>query len=331
MSSLKPVSRDLNSTITSGVLRTSKTWVLPPRTKPGRRPRTHWRHDQETEETDQDLRESSKKAKNRDAQRAFRERQTKQLAELHEEVAKWSQKCAFYKQELDKHIQQVKRLEGENQELAARVNKLENNAPKHNELEKCDMCTQDLCICQEVGLRPQRDAALEAMIATLTPSLWHKIDTFRPMQAVALPQSLQARRKRKKGPETSGNFPVLKKSAPSVELDGVFPSLRVSKTSGVPESAGSNISMFKKMEGSVNSFEASSPHDSGPATAVSESLDFPVESEGCGFCSETSACLCRDQLGLDSTQHICQGSQSTPASTEVANDKLFFKPRAIKQ
>ncbi|CEP60406.1 bZIP transcription factor LALA0_S01e10088g [Lachancea lanzarotensis] len=246
MASIERASPNLSKTTSSGLIRTSKTWVLPPRTRPGRRPKTSW------QEEEVGPAESSKKTRNRDAQRAFRERQSKQLEKLDQEVMKWREKCAFYKQEMTKYAEQVKRMEQEIQELKSKGSRRENL------VEKCDLCTHDLCIC--------RDAELDAIIAALTPSLRDKIDTFKPMQAVALPQSLQApaRKRRKLKPQEE------------------------SETVQVPNHS---------------------------AAVVSESLAFQVDNEGCGFCSESSACLCKDDL--------------IPQSNCLSTHKRLLKPTGM--
>ncbi|SCU84258.1 LAFA_0D09010g1_1 [Lachancea sp. 'fantastica'] len=308
MATIRQASPNLSTTASSGLIRTSKTWVLPPRTRPGRRPRKSWQQEDDDEVTDEMTAESSKKARNRDAQRAFRERQSKQVVELQQDVAKWREKCAFYKQELEKYAQQVKRLEKENQELTATICKRESSGksvtggdqierPLVGQVDKCDLCTQDLCIC--------RDTELDAIIAALKPSLRDKIDSFKPMEAVALPQSLQqtsGRQKRRKHPKNS-ETKKKPKSAKEVKIS-------------------SSADWEINVEGlQVTSQDNGNDGMTGDAAVISDTLAFQVvDNEGCGFCSESSACLCKDDM-------VPQADQN--GSTCASTHKRLLKPAGM--
>ncbi|KAH7033686.1 uncharacterized protein B0I36DRAFT_111397 [Microdochium trichocladiopsis] len=83
---------------------TSKEWVIPPRPKPGRKPAT-------------DTPPTKRKAQNRAAQRAFRERRAARVGELEEQLADQVQEHERTQQELHDHIgnleNEVQRLRGQ--------------------------------------------------------------------------------------------------------------------------------------------------------------------------------------------------------------------------
>lgn len=83
---------------------TSKEWVIPPRPKPGRKPAT-------------DTPPTKRKAQNRAAQRAFRERRAARVGELEEQLADQVQDHERTQQELHDHIgsleSEVQRLRGQ--------------------------------------------------------------------------------------------------------------------------------------------------------------------------------------------------------------------------
>ncbi|SCV05961.1 LANO_0H18998g1_1 [Lachancea nothofagi CBS 11611] len=269
-SALEPVSAKTNNTATSGVVRTSRKWSLPARTKPGRRPMMHLRERVDSS----DEQDSNRKVKNREAQRAYRERQINQVQNLEEQVEKLSQKCDAYKQKLHKQSVDLKRLENEKLLLAHRIEELEQPAQVPRNVAKCVMCTHEFCVCGEVGLEHGLNSQLENS-AYITSDLQEQIDKFQPMEAVALPRP---RRKRRK-PEGCGNFPIFKKlKVPQEEKE-----------------------------------RASSP--ASDLNASVDDLNLEVGDQGCGFCSETSTCLCKElethPITPESTfRHSCQ-KQST--------------------
>ncbi|OAA55526.1 bzip transcription factor [Niveomyces insectorum RCEF 264] len=89
---------------------TSKEWVIPPRPKPGRKPAT-------------DTPPTKRKAQNRAAQRAFRERRAARVGELEEQLEE--QKTEFEQIERD-YQDKIRALEAEVQGLRSRCQTLEN-------------------------------------------------------------------------------------------------------------------------------------------------------------------------------------------------------------
>ena len=93
---------------------TSKEWVIPPRPKPGRKPAT-------------DTPPTKRKAQNRAAQRAFRERRAARVGELEEQLEEQREEYEQAKQELQN---QVHGLTGEVQSLRGRCASLESSLEK---------------------------------------------------------------------------------------------------------------------------------------------------------------------------------------------------------
>lgn len=97
LSSLTPVERPSPSgttpTPTAGTI-TSKEWVIPPRPKPGRKPAT-------------DSPPSKRKAQNRTAQRAFRERRAAKVRELEEQMKEMEESFSKERDELKLLIGQL--------------------------------------------------------------------------------------------------------------------------------------------------------------------------------------------------------------------------------
>lgn len=93
---------------------TTKEWVIPPRPKPGRKPAT-------------DTPPTKRKAQNRAAQRAFRERRAARVGELEEQLEAESQEHEKAQQALQ---DKVRRLEMDAQALQSRCEVLENMLDK---------------------------------------------------------------------------------------------------------------------------------------------------------------------------------------------------------
>ncbi|KAJ1329639.1 AP-1-like transcription factor [Microdochium nivale] len=93
---------------------TSKEWVIPPRPKPGRKPAT-------------DTPPTKRKAQNRAAQRAFRERRAARVGELEEQLADTVQDHEKTQQDLHDHIgtleSEVQRLRGQCTNLEGQLEK----------------------------------------------------------------------------------------------------------------------------------------------------------------------------------------------------------------
>lgn len=93
---------------------TSKEWVIPPRPKPGRKPAT-------------DTPPTKRKAQNRAAQRAFRERRAARVGELEEELAELKEE---HKRREDELAERIRHLETESETLRSRCQWLQSTLDK---------------------------------------------------------------------------------------------------------------------------------------------------------------------------------------------------------
>lgn len=237
-------------------LQVSKEWMLPPKTKPGRRPKLVTKREQEEMSTGEAC-EVIKKKKNREAQRAYRERRASQFQELQDLVDKWKKRCQELKLELKKSEERANQFEQQNAELTAKLKKYETV----DKTSKCGMCVKDMCICEEMGFNSSSTSLLD-------PALQQRIDNFKPMDAVSLKPK---------------------------------PKKRKLATTGLP--------VFKRVEQLPVSLEPS-------PGVVNEALRYQVGSQGCGFCSDSSTCVCKE---LDTQVLAGSSAREQPNNADSCN------------
>ncbi|AMD20724.1 HDL020Cp [Eremothecium sinecaudum] len=118
-------------------LKLLKTWTVPPKIKPGRKPKVNNSNPNEASDEDDDIDTNGKRRRqNREAQRAYRERQAKRFSELEDEKALLEQKIVKIKQELVSveagYRVKLAEMERQNGILLNRIRILESNAKIHN-------------------------------------------------------------------------------------------------------------------------------------------------------------------------------------------------------
>lgn len=136
-------------------LSTSKVWVLPPRPKPGRKPSA-------------DTPPNKRKAQNRAAQRAFRERRAALVSELEDRLAEIERERNAKEAKMQSTIRALSR---ENEQLRAALVKYDaDKKPTMDDLDRaleqklpvptetktsgsCGICIKDACLCEQVGLK----------------------------------------------------------------------------------------------------------------------------------------------------------------------------------
>ncbi|QLQ81639.1 hypothetical protein HG537_0F04000 [Torulaspora globosa] len=206
---LKPKSSDDGQLIMSKVY-TSRSWNLPPRSKPGRRPT--FRNgtvkeisadgDSRAEEECYDL-EERKKRQNRDAQRAYRERRANRLMELEsvvetlqDLVKSWQRKYKAVESELNDTKRRVALVEEENATLQKKLSEIQSaNLGHHEEVRDADTMLLD-------------------------PLLQDMIDNFKPMKAVTLKRrkfSENPRNSARNSSDVGRGFDLTPASASSVD------------------------------------------------------------------------------------------------------------------
>ncbi|KAK3942570.1 AP-1-like transcription factor [Diplogelasinospora grovesii] len=119
----------------NGLTMTSKEWVIPPRPKPGRKPAT-------------DTPPTKRKAQNRAAQRAFRERRAARVGELEEQLEEQKEEHERTVQEMQ---QRISHLEIETQTLQSRCQWLEAQLEKERQGRSWDN-TQQLLPARDDGM-----------------------------------------------------------------------------------------------------------------------------------------------------------------------------------
>ncbi|KAK5937256.1 hypothetical protein PMZ80_010556 [Knufia obscura] len=124
---------------------TSKEWIVPPRPKPGRKPAT-------------DTPPTKRKAQNRAAQRAFRERRAARVGELEEQM----------KEIEDQHEQELEALRSSNSELEQSLERCQSDLSTW--VDKCRKLEVDLARAQEELSKQhsQRSAAHSDTVASDT-------------------------------------------------------------------------------------------------------------------------------------------------------------------
>ncbi|QLL34025.1 hypothetical protein HG536_0F03500 [Torulaspora globosa] len=193
---------------------TSRSWNLPPRSKPGRRPTfrngtvSQTSTDQQSraegsEEESYDL-EERKKRQNRDAQRAYRERRANRLLELEgvvetlqNLVKTWQRKYKAVESELNESKRRVAVVEEENASLQKKLGEI-------------------LASAQSTNLVRHEEA--DTML--LDPLLQGMIHNFKPMKAVALKKrklSENARINARDSSDVPGGLDLTPASASSVD------------------------------------------------------------------------------------------------------------------
>lgn len=166
-------------------LSTSKVWILPPRPKPGRKPSV-------------DAPPTKRKAQNRAAQRAFRERRAARVGELEEKLMEMEKERDDREKRLQRAIEDITRDNAQLREalqdirgkavngdynmtpaaspmtvdnshdMEALDRALEQKLPVPNEededeeednTESCNVCVKDDCICESIGIKTNKSSA----------------------------------------------------------------------------------------------------------------------------------------------------------------------------
>ncbi|KAK0739332.1 hypothetical protein B0T21DRAFT_284402 [Apiosordaria backusii] len=141
---------------------TSKEWVIPPRPKPGRKPAT-------------DTPPTKRKAQNRAAQRAFRERRAARVGELEEQLDEQKEEHERVVQELQERINH---LEAERQTLRSRCQWLQSQLDKERQGRNSVVSTWDSQSPASTG----NNGLLPAPIQPQTNSLANLSQPRRPLQ-----------------------------------------------------------------------------------------------------------------------------------------------------
>ncbi|KAG8932069.1 hypothetical protein FRC02_001699 [Tulasnella sp. 418] len=309
----------------------SKNWVIPPRPKPGRKPKKPVVEESGGEgETDE-----SSKNKNRAAQRAFRERKQDQLATLQARIQQYEQG------ETEKHVQLQllgKRLKEENDLLR------KENAALKEEISR---------------LKAEKEGGkvkTEAMDIDLSGTVAARKRATTASAPSGSADDIGSSRKRIRtsfsyAPSPTVNPSLISSSSSSANSPSVILSSASTGSASTPSSTTATTPSSSSMASSPNS--TSSPQNSASvteilrlnrdATASSSSSKFlhphsrttaprildksssileppgEIQIVDCGFCSEDTPCICRE-LAMN-TANKNAAAPTTLASEEVVSPK----------
>lgn len=234
-------------------LKTSKTWLLPPRPKPGRKP---------IQDTG-DEPPSKRKAQNRAAQRAFRERRANRVAELEDHIMKLQREQSIQVGTLQSEIAQLK------QKNAMLEKKLSSMQQQHQQT-----------LQQEIKVKREPSVSMDFSMPAV-PLRKRKRDS-----SVEQGQSEE--------PEMEIDFTDYFNSKPSPPMFKPMP------TFSRGFSGSGSMSNSSSSRSSTSSAPATSRFNSiavsNPAQLIKavDTASINAEFDDCGFCSNDTPCVCRD-------------------------------------
>ncbi|KAI2613347.1 hypothetical protein GGR54DRAFT_325780 [Hypoxylon sp. NC1633] len=230
---------------------TSKEWVVPPRPKPGRKPAT-------------DTPPTKRKAQNRAAQRAFRERRAARVGELEEQLGEQKEEHDREQQQLKDHVQD---LEAEVQSLRKRCAVLEDLLEKER--------TERTKTSNELETSRGRWRAEGSSVSSGTGSFTTQ------HRRVSNSLSMASRQQTPRGSIVS-NAPDHRNSATTFSISQIISPPDSSNSSGAQRESSADFSGC----GNCNSH--------GPCACVEEVLaSAPI---GCGNCTVGTKCECLEAV-----------------------------------
>ncbi|SCU90288.1 LAMI_0E01420g1_1 [Lachancea mirantina] len=233
-SMIEPKVDSTASSTASKVLKTSRQWDLPPRLKPGRRPGQALGSTARGNNTRDDVRSvnggnsslsslQSRKVKNRDAQRAFRDRKASEAQELRDSLSKWKNRCEMLQNELKNSVDESHKVQTA---LKARITELEKELQLSRQENFSHRNEQTACSCKESS------SVANPTSTILDPVLQEKINNLVPMKAVAWQRT--GKRTRHSGTKPLPKFRRLngQQVAPAVEVSSLSDPLSFEESGG---------------------------------------------------------------------------------------------------
>lgn len=279
---------------------TQKEWIVPPRPKPGRKPAT-------------DVPPTKRKAQNRAAQRAFRERRAAKVEELEEQMKQTEESVAKERNEMGSRITRleadVERFKGEVVAWQSRYQTLEQQLEcerrEKEDAEKEMARLRDEASAYGVLDKPLRSANMELHGSSLD-SLDHigcgnctkdtRCECLEQASNISMAnfadKSLDATAKRPHSPERSNTFSKRQHLAQS-ECQPSPESLETDFTGQYASAAASSLSL-------TSPSRAERPGSPGTVISIGTTVDDP-----CGFCQDGTPCVCA-QLEQSATKDMPQ-------------------------
>lgn len=242
---------------------TSREWVIPPRPKPGRKPAT-------------DTPPTKRKAQNRAAQRAFRERRAARVGELEEQL---DQQKATHEEENKSLKEKVRSLELELQSFRSRCLLLENMLEKERK-ERIRAETEAESLRRERDQSYSRHGSTGSLPNTL-PHVDNRQNTMHLQQSVSSPHILPSLE--------SGEIVSCGNCGPNncACADEAIASFHDEQSSALKRPASPSASMSadkrQRPDAMITDLVV---HDAPPSNIAPK--------DGCGFCKDGTYCICAD-------------------------------------
>ncbi|KAL7625913.1 hypothetical protein AAE478_005137 [Parahypoxylon ruwenzoriense] len=291
---IKPAAAALQTTTMSTVAVakgsiTSKEWVIPPRPKPGRKPAT-------------DTPPTKRKAQNRAAQRAFRERRAARVGELEEQLDEQKEEHERVQQQLR---DQVQGLDNEVQALRSRCIDLEDLLEKERS-ERSRIANEVDALRRTWNGEGSRVSSRNGSFAT---------HHGRAPSSLSIASQAQGSRG-----SFASNAPDHRSSTTAFSISQIISPPDSSNASGAPR------------ESSTDPTGCGNCESNGPCVCVDEVLATPI---GCGKCSVGTKCECLEAVlkgpapNSDSELKRKPSSISALAPEEKRQKKPDFYPNEI--
>ncbi|KAF3912863.1 hypothetical protein AA313_de0204908 [Arthrobotrys entomopaga] len=308
-------SAQFSPTSTNGV--TQRDWVIPPRPKPGRKPAT-------------DTPPSKRKAQNRAAQRAFRERRAARLTELEEQIK--------HRDEAKETIlmEQVSKITVENNVLRATVAELRRDIEA---LQRRDS-ERGLGLSTPSTSSSRASRSSFSSTSTATPNFASTFAGCAVSQIASPAPSPRSEavpcfeeafgRKCCGGTSCRNNMdtvstlspvPLSRRESQHLEMEIDFTNMFHSSRRNNKSSNLNNTHTPREN----NTVEHSSAISIPPSSAVSPS---PLEEdESCGFCSEGTACVCAEMKSMErETERLRQQNIAREAFMRLSSSRTLPDP-----
>ena len=292
----------------------NKTWILPPKPKPGRKPAV-------------DTPPTKRKAQNREAQRAFRERRAAKVGELEEEMKKMEEEDA---REQDALRQQVQQLESSVGEYASMVVMLRE---RFNEMQMAYGKERQLREQVEAELQSVKRAIIGGTEAVVLPPRRtnHDRNLEEPPDTV---QDDNEHNNTDEIPLTCGNCSVDTRCAcieqafevGNLEDDSVTPTIK--RPHSPPLSTDNKRPRYDDhLENDQEidftaQFSSKQPPALTTSASTSSSIAAIAPPDPCGFCQDGSPCICVE-LAKDKSRHARKQPQAMlPPNSEFEGRQI---------
>ncbi|KAI9676356.1 MAG: hypothetical protein M1817_000513 [Caeruleum heppii] len=263
---------------------TQKTWTIPPRPKPGRKPAV-------------DIPPTKRKAQNRAAQRAFRERRAARVGELEDELRKTEGELR----------EEIVRLQQENRAWERRCRGLEGRL----DLERRARMDVEVEMRRLRGTIPMGEPDRLAWSSTVsTGSHTNEKLPEDNQDNLKTPQILSEPSKRPHSPPSRSPLGLLSNSIKRPRLPPSPSSLETDFTS-----------LYSKPQSAV---QAQAPSPTSDHNQDSPVTDLPPPEDRCGFCNESTICICAEmEREASTTQHDNDGDDDRTTDPTIGRKDVY--------